>query len=128
MTSSNDLSADIVIVGSGVAGSSIAKELASTGASVIVLEAGPRIDRQHILDNCRNTVNKNKYDEPYPPSPWSMHPPDQSTPNAYLHTTGPMHRPISKAISVFLAAQHGIGQPAHGVICPLILNYGHAMG
>ncbi|AAV89909.1 solbitol dehydrogenase large subunit [Zymomonas mobilis subsp. mobilis ZM4 = ATCC 31821] len=89
MTSSNDLSADIVIVGSGVAGSSIAKELASTGASVIVLEAGPRIDRQHILDNCRNTVNKNKYDEPYPPSPWSMHPPDQSTPNAYLHTTGP---------------------------------------
>lgn len=41
MSSEQTLSADVVIVGSGVAGSSIANELARTGISVIVLEAGP---------------------------------------------------------------------------------------
>ncbi|GAD27538.1 sorbitol dehydrogenase large subunit [Gluconobacter thailandicus F149-1 = NBRC 100600] len=89
MSSSNSLSADVVIVGSGVAGASIANELARAGLSVIVLEAGPRIDRQHILENFRTTENKGAYQLPYPPVPWAMHPPDQGSPNGYLHTTGP---------------------------------------
>lgn len=83
------LSADVVIVGSGIAGSNIADELVHTGASVIVLEAGPRTDRQRIVDNYRALADKADYQKPYPPSPWAMHPPDTRTPNAYLHTKGP---------------------------------------
>ena len=46
----NDLRADVVIVGSGVAGSLIADQLAKQGVKVIVLEAGPRIDRDEAVE------------------------------------------------------------------------------
>ena len=36
-------SADIVIVGSGVAGSLAAARLAGTGLNVVIIEAGPRV-------------------------------------------------------------------------------------
>lgn len=61
MPSEENLSAEVVIVGSGVAGSSIANELARAGISVIVLEAGPRVDRQHFVENFRNLENKPSY-------------------------------------------------------------------
>nr|WP_298797987.1 GMC family oxidoreductase [uncultured Acetobacter sp.] len=89
MSSEQTLSADVVIVGSGVAGASIANELACAGISVIVLEAGPRVDRQHFVENFRNLENKPSYQEPFPAVPWARHPPNQITPNEYLHTTGP---------------------------------------
>lgn len=89
MPSEENLSADVVIVGSGVAGSSIANELARAGISVIVLEAGPRVDRQHFVENFRNLENKPSYQGPFPAVPWARHPPDQQTPNEYLHTSGP---------------------------------------
>lgn len=37
--------ADIVVVGSGVAGAIVAHQLALAGKSVILLEAGPRMPR-----------------------------------------------------------------------------------
>lgn len=89
MPSEQTLSADVVIVGSGVAGSSIANELVRAGISVIVLEAGPRVDRQHFVENFRNLENKPSYQGPFPAVPWARHPPDQVTPNDYLHTSGP---------------------------------------
>jgi choline dehydrogenase-like flavoprotein len=46
------LSADIVVVGSGVAGALIAHVLARAGA---MLEAGPRIERREIVENFRNS-------------------------------------------------------------------------
>lgn len=49
-TSSGDASADIIIVGSGVVGSMIAYELATAGASVLVLEAGPRFARGDAVE------------------------------------------------------------------------------
>jgi choline dehydrogenase-like flavoprotein len=53
-TSSGDASADVVIVGSGVVGSIIAHQLAGMGLSVLVLEAGLRLERFKIVENWRN--------------------------------------------------------------------------
>ena len=45
----NDIEADVVIVGSGVAGALLAERLALSGVRVAILEAGPRIDRGQAL-------------------------------------------------------------------------------
>ena len=42
-------SADVVIVGSGVAGSLVAAQLARAGLKVLILEAGPRVQRAAAL-------------------------------------------------------------------------------
>jgi len=86
------LSADVVIVGAGVCGGMTALELARKGLDVLVLDAGPRFDRDQIVANWRAMppANKSQYDyaTPYPLSPWAPHTnffPD----NGYLVTTGP---------------------------------------
>jgi fructose 5-dehydrogenase large subunit len=38
-------SADVVVVGTGVVGSLIAQQARDAGLSVLMLEAGPRVDR-----------------------------------------------------------------------------------
>ena len=45
----SDIEADVVIVGSGIAGALLADRLALSGVRVAILEAGPRIDRGHAL-------------------------------------------------------------------------------
>ncbi|MFT9061056.1 MAG: FAD-dependent oxidoreductase, partial [Acetobacter orientalis] len=89
MSSEQTLSADVVIVGSGVAGSSIANELARAGISVIVLEAGPRVDRQHFVDNFRNLENKPSYQGPFPAVPWARPPAGPRAPAACRRPSGP---------------------------------------
>ena len=42
--------ADIVVVGSGVAGALTAAKLAAGGSKVLILEAGPRVDRGEGLE------------------------------------------------------------------------------
>ena len=44
----DQLSADIVVIGSGICGCLAAHRLAQEGASVLILEAGPRLDRGRI--------------------------------------------------------------------------------
>ena len=68
------LSADIVIVGSGVAGALIAHRLATAGASVLMLEAGPEVPRWRIVENYRNNPAKDDNMVPYPPSRFAPHP------------------------------------------------------
>lgn len=68
------LSADIVIVGSGVAGALIAHQLAAAGASVLILEAGPEVPRWRIVENYRNNPAKDDNMVPYPPSRFAPHP------------------------------------------------------
>ena len=46
----SDIEADVVVVGSGVAGALLAERLARAGVRVAILEAGPRIDRGEALD------------------------------------------------------------------------------
>lgn len=68
-----DASADVVIVGSGVVGAMMADQLVAKGHSVLVLEAGPRINRGQIVENWRNMPFQNRagsdYQGLYPQSP-----------------------------------------------------------
>src|ERR1700682_6307675 len=83
----NSTSADVVVVGSGVAGSLVAHQLALAGAAVILLEAGPRIPRWQIVENFRNSPAKGDFTTPYPSAPYAPHP-EYSPANDYLIQKG----------------------------------------
>ncbi|MCP1119312.1 GMC family oxidoreductase [Robbsia andropogonis] len=72
----NKESADVVIVGTGVIGVTVAEQLLHAGASVLMLEAGPRIERGEIVENFRNLPLSLKGDPSscYPPAKWAPHP------------------------------------------------------
>ncbi len=86
-------SADVVIVGTGVVGVTIAEQLLDAGLSVLLLEAGPRVTRAEIVENFRNLPLGLKGDSTacYPPRPWAPHPmPSFEKPDdAYLQLSGP---------------------------------------
>src|SRR5471032_1925720 len=86
---SDQLSADIVVIGSGIVGSLAAHRLVSQGASVLILEAGPRVDRGRIVSNFRNSPRKGDFMSPYPFSSWAPHPVYQPVDNDYLVQAGP---------------------------------------
>ena len=46
-----DDSADVVVVGTGVVGCLIAEQALDAGLSVLMLEAGPRVERWRIVEN-----------------------------------------------------------------------------
>ncbi|WP_198155254.1 FAD-dependent oxidoreductase [Candidatus Burkholderia verschuerenii] len=90
--SDTSYSADVVIVGAGVAGSLAAHELASSGLSVLVLDAGPRVTRGEIVENFRNSpATTRALTTPYPPKPWALAPFYDEAGNAldYLQVDGP---------------------------------------
>ncbi|MCP3716132.1 GMC family oxidoreductase [Paraburkholderia sp. CNPSo 3281] len=80
-------SADVVVVGSGVAGSLVAHQLARAGASVVLLEAGPRLARWQIVENFRNSPAKADFATPYPSVSYAPHP-EYAPPNDYLVQKG----------------------------------------
>ena len=86
-------SADVVIVGSGICGCLTAHRLALQGASVTILEAGPRIERGQIVANYRNGAYKGNWMEPYPDTPWAPHPNFEPKDNGYLVQAGPYPYP-----------------------------------
>ncbi|KJC50530.1 choline dehydrogenase [Bradyrhizobium sp. LTSP885] len=72
----SDSSADVVIVGTGVVGCLVAERALDAGLSVLMLEAGPRVDRWRIVENYRNlppSMRLFHWDAPYPPKPWAPH-------------------------------------------------------
>lgn len=79
--------ADVVVVGSGVAGAIVAHQLAMAGKSVILLEAGPRMPRWEIVERFRNQPDKMDFMAPYPSSAWAPHP-EYAPPNDYLVLKG----------------------------------------
>ncbi|MFA5506533.1 MAG: FAD-dependent oxidoreductase, partial [Vulcanimicrobiota bacterium] len=71
----------IVVVGAGVAGALVAWRLASAGNEVIILEAGPPVDRLQAVEKFRSEIQRLPH-SPYPeselaPSPrlndWESH-------------------------------------------------------
>jgi choline dehydrogenase-like flavoprotein len=93
-THASTTSADVVIAGTGIVACLIAEQMLDAGLSVLMLEAGPRIERGGIIENFRNLPPMQKFaqpDGPFPPKPWAMHPMDfTGNPDKdYLITSGP---------------------------------------
>jgi choline dehydrogenase-like flavoprotein len=86
---SESLSADVVVIGSGICGALTAHRLVKQGASVIILEAGQRVDRGTLVANFRNSPRKGDFMSPYPMSPMAPHPLYGSESNDYLIQAGP---------------------------------------
>ncbi|MBK3745185.1 GMC family oxidoreductase [Paraburkholderia aspalathi] len=87
------LSADFVVVGSGIIGSLVARKLALAGASVLILEAGPRVTRGELVARFRNSPRRSDWMSPYPPVEWAPHPVYQPVSNNYLVQAGPYPYP-----------------------------------
>ena len=68
-----DIEADVVIVGSGVAGALIADTLAGAGVKVAILEAGDEVDRSEAVDRFQNALIKTP-ESAYPVGPDADHP------------------------------------------------------
>ncbi|MBF0679486.1 MAG: GMC family oxidoreductase [Devosia sp.] len=68
-----DITADVIIVGSGVAGALIADQLAGEGVSVAILEAGDPVDRFDAVDTFHAAVIKTP-ESAYPVGPDVDHP------------------------------------------------------
>ncbi|KAB8033560.1 GMC family oxidoreductase [Fluviispira multicolorata] len=86
--SDDQLSADVVVVGSGVAGSLVAYELSRKGIkNIILLEAGPKIARQTIVNNFYKSIDSSNYMEPYEMAKHAPHP-DPSKPEGYIIEKG----------------------------------------
>lgn len=89
----DELHADFVVIGSGICGALTALVLAQRGASVIILEAGPRVGRAQLLANFRNSPRRSDWMSPYPFSPWAPHPVYRPEDNEYLVQAGPYPYP-----------------------------------
>lgn len=83
----NDVVADVVVVGSGVAGALAAAQLAAKGVEVAILEAGARVDRQEGVERFWNAAIKVP-ESPYPPAPEAMHPVSNEL-DGWYRQTGP---------------------------------------
>jgi choline dehydrogenase-like flavoprotein len=80
--------ADVVIIGSGIAGAMCAWRLASRGVKVLVLEAGPRIERAEIGREFM-TAAKLDLSAGYPNPPWAPRPDwGTSEGNGYIRQVG----------------------------------------
>jgi len=90
---SDTQSADFVVIGSGIIGSLMAWKLARAGASVVILEAGPRVTRGELVARFRNSPRRSDWMSPYPPAPWAPHPLYQPEDNGYLVQAGPYPYP-----------------------------------
>lgn len=84
----SDYNADVVIVGSGVAGSLLALGLAQSNAKVLIIEAGDNIDRYKAIDNYMATPARNN-DTPYSPINKLAPYPPMMNPNDYYIQMGP---------------------------------------
>lgn len=79
---------DVVIVGAGIAGALIAWQLATSGAKVVVLEAGPVVDRSTGPKTAFAQLVSSTPEAAYPLSPWAPKP-SVLDPNGYYVQKGP---------------------------------------
>ena len=84
---SADLTADVVVVGSGVAGALTAAKLAEQGVDTLIVEAGPRITHGEALDTFYASSLRSVSDTPYPNAPYARRP-NVNGPDDYLVQAG----------------------------------------
>ncbi len=70
----DEMNADVVIVGGGVAGGLIASWLASNKTKVVILESGPWVDRGNAFNVFLGSLAKGAPDAPYPSLAYAPHP------------------------------------------------------
>ncbi|MEZ4530055.1 MAG: GMC family oxidoreductase [Thermomicrobiales bacterium] len=85
---SSGFDCDVAIVGSGIAGALIGWQLAQSGAKVIILEAGPPMDRSTGVARAFASAIPSLPEAAYPSSPWAPTP-SSLDPNSYYVQTGP---------------------------------------
>jgi choline dehydrogenase-like flavoprotein len=79
--------ADVVIVGAGIAGTLVGHRLAKVGARVLILEAGPRVDRIAALRAYREDPAKTP-ESPYAAQPYAPRPTVLDLRNGYYVQDG----------------------------------------
>ncbi len=84
----DDLSADVVIVGAGIAGALAAEGLARQKIDTLLVDAGPRITRAEALETYRHAPNRSLPGAPYPNTPYAPRPIERD-PGYYIVQGGP---------------------------------------
>jgi choline dehydrogenase-like flavoprotein len=82
-----DIEADVIIVGSGIAGALLAARLSNAGIKVALLEAGATVDRVEATQRFWDAVIRVP-ECPYPPSPQADHP-ISNDPDYWYRQIGP---------------------------------------
>ena len=95
-----EITADVVIVGSGIAGALMAARLSAAGVRVAILEAGAPVDRADATQRYRDALIKVP-ECPYPAVPEAMHP-ISDDPDFWYRQQGP-----DKLKSTYLKAVGG---------------------
>lgn len=80
------LTADVVVVGAGMAGALLAARLAGRGIKTLILDAGPRVDRMTAVERFQKAAVKSG-NSPYPDSAHAPHP-DESRLGQYIVDAG----------------------------------------
>ncbi|EKT58157.1 GMC family oxidoreductase [Providencia burhodogranariea] len=86
---SENNSATVIIVGSGIAACQIAQKLAKQGIDTLMLEAGPRVKRWRVVEDYRNSPFKGDFQAPYKPTEYAPHPQYSPKDSGYLVQYGP---------------------------------------
>ena len=81
------MDADVIVIGAGICGALVADRLAATGVKVLMLEAGPRIDREHAVVQFFNAAIKVP-ECGYPNTAYAPHPRSED-PDFYYVQSGP---------------------------------------
>jgi len=86
--STDPITADVVVVGSGIAGALVATGLARQHVKVVMVEAGPGVDRGKAVLKYQSSLNRDIPEAPYPRE-WYAPAPSTLNPNEYLVQKGP---------------------------------------
>lgn len=96
--------ADVVVIGAGAAGALAAYDLSSRGHRVLMIDAGPRIDRVAAVNNFRASPTKGS-NSAFPENAWAPVPDDQNVANYYVQTQ--IDHPWDQLVGLYLKAVGG---------------------